>query len=271
VLPELCPLCQARLTHLGQGTQRAEDELIRKFPDLRIKRMDSDSMGNLGEYQKALDAFGRGEIDLLIGTQMISKGLDFPNVSLVGVLNSDLAMTIPDFRASERTFQLICQVAGRAGRTVGERGGEGMQGTVVVQTFQPAEPAIAHACRHDYLGFVRSELPNRKEFGYPPYGRLVRIVLSHKSYSLVHAAADELIRLISALTTKLDLPVRVHGPIPPPMERVNELYRVEIVLFSDSALPLQRLIGSLRARGALVNGRAGGVGVSVDVDPLHML
>ncbi|HVT83250.1 MAG TPA: primosomal protein N' [Phycisphaerae bacterium] len=267
MLPELCPLCQARLTHLGQGTQRAEDELIRKFPDLRIKRMDSDSMGNLGEYQKALDAFGRGEIDLLIGTQMISKGLDFPNVSLVGVLNSDLAMTIPDFRASERTFQLICQVAGRAGRAAGATS----QGTVVVQTFQPTEPAIAHACRHDYLGFVRAELPNRKEFGYPPYGRLVRIVLSHKSYTQLHAAADELIRLISALTTKLDLPIRVHGPIPPPMERVNELYRVEIVLFSDSALPLQRLVGSLRARGALVSGRAGGVGIAVDVDPLHML
>ncbi len=276
VLPELCPLCQARLTHLGQGTQRAEDELIRKFPDLRIKRMDSDSMTNLGEYQKSLDSFGRGEIDLLIGTQMISKGLDFPNVSLVGVLNSDLAMTIPDFRASERTFQLICQVAGRAGRAAGA----GSQGTVVVQTFQPQEPAIAYACRHDYLGFVRSELPHRKEFGYPPYGRLVRIVLAHKSYSQVHAAADELIRLISALTTKLDLPIRVHGPIPPPMERVNELYRVEIVLFSDSALPLQRLLGSLRARGALQSGRArgalqsgraGGVALAVDVDPLHML
>src|SRR5205085_8731332 len=144
---------------LGQGTQRAEDELVRKFPDLKIKRMDSDSMGNLDDYQKSLDAFGRGETDLLIGTQMISKGLDFPNVSLVGVLNADLAMTIPDFRASERTFQLICQVAGRAGRAMGA----GDRGTVVVQTFQPQEPAIAHACRHDYMGFVRSELPNRKE------------------------------------------------------------------------------------------------------------
>jgi primosomal protein N' (replication factor Y) len=269
LLPQLCPLCQARLTHLGQGTQRAEDELLRKFPSLgggRLQRMDSDSMTNLGEYQRSLDAFGRGEIDLLIGTQMISKGLDFPNVSLVGVLNSDLAMTIPDFRASERTFQLICQVAGRSGRSMG-----GAQGTVIVQTFQPQEPAIAYACRHDYFGFVQSELPNRKEFGYPPYGRLVRIVMSHKSYAKVHAAADELMRLITALTAKLSLPVRVTGPLPPPMERVNELYRVELVMFSDSALPLQRLLGSLRARGALQSGRAGGVTIAVDVDPLHML
>ncbi len=268
MLPELCPLCQARLTHLGQGTQRAEDELLRKFPHLRLQRMDSDSMTNLAEYQRTLDAFGRGEIDLLIGTQMISKGLDFPNVALVGVLNSDLAMTIPDFRAAERTFQLICQVAGRSGRTV--QGGGGAQGTVIVQTFQPQEPAIAYACRHDYLGFVLSELPHRKEFAYPPYGRLVRIVLSHKSYAQVHAAADELIRLLTALTEKLSLPIRVHGPIPPPMERIMELYRVEIVLFSDSALPLQRLLASLRARGALQSGRAG-VGLAVDVDPLHML
>ncbi len=263
MLPEICPLCKARLTHLGQGTQRAEDELLRKFPALRLKRMDSDSMTNLGEYQKTLDSFGRGELDLLIGTQMISKGLDFPNVALVGVLNSDLAMTMPDFRAAERTFQLICQVAGRSGRSMG-----GARGTVIVQTFQPREPAIAHACEHDYMGFVRSELPHRKEFGYPPYGRLVRIVLSHKGYSTVRAAADELVRLIHALTHKLDLPVRVHGPIPPPMERLNELYRMEVVLFSDSALPLQRLLASLRARGVLASRQ---VGVSVDVDPLHML
>jgi primosomal protein N' (replication factor Y) (superfamily II helicase) len=265
VLPQLCPLCHARLTHLGQGTQRAEDELLRKFPDLRLARMDSDSMTNLAEYQHTLDAFGRGDLDLLIGTQMISKGLDFPNVALVGVLNSDLAMTIPDFRAAERTFQLICQVAGRSGRSMG-----GAQGTVVVQTFQPQEPAIAYACRHDYLGFVLSELPHRKEFAYPPYGRLVRILLSHKSFAQVHAVADELIRLLTALTEKLSLPIRVHGPIPPPMERIMEQYRVEIVLFSDSALPLQRLLASLRARGALQSGRAG-VSLSVDVDPLHML
>jgi len=121
------------------------------------------------------------------------------------------------------------------------------------------------------LGFVLSELPHRKEFAYPPYGRLVRIVLAHKSYAQVHAVADELVRLLTALTEKLSLPIRVHGPIPPPMERIMEQYRVEIILFSDSALPLQRLLASLRARGALQSGRAGGVALTVDVDPLHML
>jgi primosomal protein N' (replication factor Y) len=264
VLPDRCPLCQALLTHLGQGTQRAEDELLRKFPALRLKRMDSDSMHNAAQYQETLDAFGRGELDLLIGTQMIAKGLDFPNVQLVGVLNSDLAMTIPDFRAAERTFQLICQVAGRSGRAA-ERG------TVVVQTFQPQEPAIASACEHDYLGFVKNELPHRMEWGYPPYGRLVRVVLSHKGYSAVQAAGEGLSRLMMALTEKLGLPVRVHGPLPPPMERLVELYRVEIVLFASGAGPLQRLLGSLRGRGALASAAWGGVGVSVDVDPLHMM
>jgi primosomal protein N' (replication factor Y) len=268
-LPDRCPLCQAKLTHLGQGTQRAEDELLRKFPGIRLKRMDSDSMHDAADYQETLDAFGSGHLDLLIGTQMIAKGLDFPNVQLVGVLNSDLAMTIPDFRAAERTFQLICQVAGRAGRAVQDTASPA---TVVVQTFQPHEPAIAHACNHDYIGFVKSELPHRREFGYPPYGRLVRIVLSHKGYTKVHDAATNLTRLITALTQKLALPIRVQGPFPPPMERLVELYRVEIILFAESPGPLQRLVASLRARGALASKSAQGqVGIAIDVDPIHML
>ncbi|MGN6368768.1 MAG: replication restart helicase PriA [Phycisphaerae bacterium] len=271
MLPDRCPLCQARLTHLGQGTQRAEDELLRKFPSIRLKRMDSDSMNNARDYQETLDAFGRGEIDLLIGTQMISKGLDFPNVSLVGVLNSDLAMTIPDFRAAERTFQLICQVAGRSGRAT-ERG------TVIVQTFQPHEPAILHACNHDYLGFVQSELPHRREFGYPPFGRLIRVVLAHKSYTKVHTAAADLHRLATAITQKLNLPIRIAGPFPPPMERLVELYRVELLFFAVTPRPLQTLLANLRTRGLLHAGHArsgpdgiANVGINIDVDPLHMM
>jgi primosomal protein N' (replication factor Y) len=250
--------------------------------------MDSDSMNNARDYQETLDSFGRGEIDLLIGTQMISKGLDFPNVQLVGVLNSDLAMTIPDFRAAERTFQLICQVAGRAGRTMNDPHEienrkskiENFSGTVIVQTFQPHEPAILHACNHDYLGFVQSELPHRREFGYPPFGRLVRIVLSHKSYTKVHTAAADLNRLATAITQKLNLPIRIAGPFPPPMERLVELYRVELIFFAAAPRPLQTLVANLRTRGLLAghakSGAAGGggianVGINVDVDPLHMM
>jgi primosomal protein N' (replication factor Y) len=263
MLPRACPVCQAKLTHLGQGTQRAEDELARKFPGLRMARMDSDSMHSQTEYQKTLNAFGEGELDLLIGTQMIAKGLDFPNVSLVGVLNADLAMTVPDFRAAERTFQLICQVAGRAGRPGASAGG-----TVIVQTFQPTEPAIVHACEHDYLGFVKSEMPHRQQFGYPPFGRMVRIVLSHKGYTKVHAEAEGMMKQIHAICERQNLPVRWHGPMPPPMERLVEMYRVEIILFADTAGPLQRLIAALRAREAFTQA---GAAVTVDVDPVSMM
>jgi len=179
----------------------------------------------------------------------------------VGVLNADLAMTMPDFRAAERTFQLICQVAGRSGRAA-ERG------TVVVQTFQPEEPAIVHACNHDYLGFVNSEMPHRKEFGYPPFGRMVRIVLSHKGYTKVNDAATTLARQIEAIVQRSSLPVRWQGPQPPPMGRLVEEYRVEIILFAETAGPLQRLLAALRQREALTHGQAG---IAVDVDPVHMM
>ena len=265
ILPGKCPSCQARLTHLGQGTQRAEDELLRKFPTLRIARMDSDTMNKAADYQEVLEAFGQGELDLLIGTQMIAKGLDFPNVQLVGVLNSDLAMTMPDFRAAERTFQLICQVAGRSGRSAD-------RGTVVVQTFQPQEPAILHACNHDYLGFAAGELPHRKEFGYPPFGRLVRVVMAHKGHTRVNQAGMAFRKLVDEVIAQLKLAVKVQGPLPPPMERIQEEYRVEMLMMAESAASLQHLLGALRRRGALKGGgKGGGVSVSVDVDPMSML
>jgi len=263
LLPQACPQCKAKLTHLGQGTQRAEDELKRKFPNLRLARMDSDSMQNAADYHDTLDRFAKGDLDLLIGTQMIAKGLDFPNVELVGVLNADLAMTMPDFRAAERTFQLICQVAGRSGRST-ERG------TVVVQTYQPHEAAIAHACNHDYLGFVSSELPHRQEFGYPPFGRMARILFAHKGFTKVKTAAEEVARLVEALVQRHNLPIRWLGPQPPSMGRLVELYRFELILFSTTAGPLQRLLAALRARGVF-SGAAQHVPVTVDVDPVNMM
>ncbi len=260
VLPGLCPLCKAKLTHLGQGTQRAEDELLRKFPNLRLARMDSDSMRDAIDYQRTLQKFADGGLDVIIGTQMIAKGLDFPNVALVGVLNSDLAMTAPDFRAAERTFQLVCQVAGRSGRAK-ERG------VVVVQTYQPQEPAIMHACNHDYEAFVGGELAHRKEFGYPPFGRMVRLVLSHKQHERVTQDAELLMRNIQAIASRYALQIRWHGPQPPPMERLVELYRSEIILFAQSAVPLQKLLAVLRQRQVFTRLASASV---VDVDPVHL-
>ena len=177
---------------IAPTAEEVEEELARKFPRARVARMDSDSMRKTSDYEKTLEAFGSGELDLLLGTQMIAKGLDFPNVRLVGVLNADLAMTSPDFRAAERTFDLVCQVAGRSGRA-------GPQGLVVVQTMQPDEPAIVHATRHDYLGFAQSELPHRREFGYPPYGRIVRVIVTHKTAD----KADEICREIASLIEQI--------------------------------------------------------------------
>ncbi|MEI8196563.1 MAG: helicase-related protein, partial [Phycisphaerae bacterium] len=215
---------------------------------------------------EALLQFGAGATEVLLGTQMISKGLDFPNVTLVGVLNADLAMTMPDFRAAERTFQLICQVAGRAGRP-STGGGRGL---VVVQTYQPQEPAIVHACNHDYAGFRTTELPHRAALGLPPYGRLARLVFSDKNHDKARDVAAQVATLITQIATRQNLPVKLpgSGPVPPPMERLAEEYRWEIVLEAPSAGPLQKVLATLRARGVFAKCP---VGVAVDVDPVRMM
>ncbi len=260
ILPDRCPDCQAGLIQLGQGTQRVEEELARKFPRSRTARMDSDSMRKASDYKQTLEAFGCGDLDILLGTQMIAKGLDFPNVHLVGVLNADLAMTSPDFRAAERTFDLVCQVAGRSGRAA-------VEGTVVVQTMQPDEPAIIHATRHDYPGFVQSELPHRKEFGYPPYGRIVRIIVTHKQADTADATCRGIADYIQECIGVAKLPVRMNGPQLPAIARIDDEHRREILLFSTTAMSLQQLLATVRACGLLHKSSAS---VVVDVDPYAM-
>ncbi|MEO1236811.1 MAG: primosomal protein N', partial [Planctomycetota bacterium] len=170
VLATACPECGRKVSVFGLGTQKVQAELERKFPGARLARMDADSMRTARDYQQTLDAFAAGQTDILLGTQMIAKGLDVPNVRLVGVVSGDTSLNFPDFRASERTFQLIAQVAGRAGR--GEH-----RGRVVVQTFNPDDPAIRRAADHDYVGFAEEEIATRQAAGLPPVGRMARIVL----------------------------------------------------------------------------------------------
>ena len=158
------------MKYYGFGTQRLEAEIHSRFPDARVFRMDTDSMHGTGAHEQALSAFRRGEIDILLGTQMIAKGLDFPNVTVVGVINADTSLHLPDFRAGEKTFQLITQVAGRTGR--GELGGQ-----VIVQTYQPDNPAIVAASRQNFLEFADGELPQRAALDYPPYTNMARIIL----------------------------------------------------------------------------------------------
>ena len=260
LLPSRCPTCQARLVQLGQGTQRVEEELRLKLPELKVARMDSDSMRGAGHYQETLQRFAQGELDMLLGTQMIAKGLDFPNVTLVGVLNADLAMTSPDFRAAERTFQLICQVAGRCGRTQ-------RPGLVVVQTMQPEEPAILFATRHDYSAFVQQELQHRKGFSYPPFGRMVRIVLSDSDYLSLLDEAKWLAAMIQQSPAYRPETLRLIGPQNAPLQRIDEKYRMEIILLAPTPGPLQQVLSDLRQRGLFQKFAAD---VTVDVDPMAM-
>ena len=191
--PKVCPSCTApALRYLGLGSERVEDELKLLHPDARVRRMDSDTMLRREDYDEVLDAFGRGELDVLVGTQMIAKGLDFPRVTLVGIISADSSLHLPDFRAAERTFQLLVQVAGRAGR------GD-LAGRILIQTQTPEHPAIVRAARHDYEGFAAEEDRLRQELGYPPYGRLVRVVFDDEDGERVRkvaqACADRLYEL----------------------------------------------------------------------------
>jgi len=193
LLPERCPLCQSRVITIGMGTQRLEEEVTRKFGDRfglamgeTMLRLDSDAMRGARDYFEALSRFGKGEIRVLLGTQMIAKGLDFPGVGLVGVVSADTALSIPDFRAAERTFQLVSQVAGRTGRGV-------EPGRVIVQTGEPDMPAIQMAASHDYPSFASSELSIRRASSLPPFKRLARIVTRDKDDAKARQAARDLV------------------------------------------------------------------------------
>ncbi len=235
---KVCPVCGKKLLLLGHGTQKAEEQVLSRFPQARLHRVDSDNV-KPGEYPKLLEQFGRGEIDILLGTQMIGKGLDFPNVGLVGVLNADTALSLPDFRSSERTFQLIAQVAGRAGRAAAD-------GNVIVQTYMPDEPTVLLACRHDYLAFVQRELQHRQRCELPPFGRMARILLRDQKLDKLRRAADNLRNTFDRVIAEDHLAVKVRGPIPPAIARLENYHRLQIILQADAPAPLQQLLARLR-------------------------
>jgi len=208
--PARCPACKFEGIHYGgRGTQRLEAEVKARFPDVPCLRMDTDSMTGHGAHARALAAFRSGEVRILLGTQMIAKGLDFPEVTLVGVVNADTALHLPDFRAAERTFQLVTQVAGRTGR--GPKGGR-----VLVQTFTPEHPAIQAATRHDYAAFAAEELPVREALRYPPFGEMVRIVVRSTSAEAAAQFAQQLGRQLRSMRSELGRSARVLGPAPAP-------------------------------------------------------
>ena len=220
-IPRTCPNCNSRsIAYYGTGTQKAYDELQEVFPQARILRMDVDTTRKKGAHEKILRAFGKGEADILLGTQMIAKGLDFPNVTLVGVLNADTSLNLPDFRSSERTFQLLAQVAGRAGR--GDKSGE-----VVIQTYNPDHYAIQLAKQQDYETFYRYEMNVRKQMSYPPYYYTVGITLSlADELELTRKAYQVLAMLKEALSPE----AKLLGPTPKPIARTHNLYHYHIII-----------------------------------------
>ncbi len=263
ILPRRCPLCDKRVTVFGGGTQRLEDEVADKFPGLRMLRMDSDTMRTGKDYYETLLAFGRGELDLLVGTQIIAKGLDFPNVRLVGVISADVALHMPDFRASERTFQLIAQVAGRAGR--GQH-----PGLVVVQCYQPDDPAVTLACAHDYDAFAAREIEIRKQAGLPPYARMARIVVRDQNPEKVGQHAQRLTDQLQSFNKHLDGPVAVHGPLPCSIARIAGYHRRQIELIATgphAAGQIQNLLSAMRQAKLLVSD----IHTAIDVDPVALM
>jgi primosomal protein N' (replication factor Y) len=239
--PAICPDCKFDgIRFSGLGTERLEQEVRGRFPDVTVLRMDSDTMRKPGSHEAALDQFRSGEAQILLGTQMIAKGLDFPNVMLVGVVNADTALHFPDFRAAERTFQLVTQVAGRTGR--GERGGR-----VLVQTFTPEHPAILAAMKHDYEAFARYELPIREEFGYPPYQELVRVIVRGESQPRSEEFADGMAESLRSALLPLDPEVRVLGAAPCPLAKLRNQYRFHALISSRDLGPLRKSIREVLA------------------------
>jgi primosomal protein N' (replication factor Y) len=261
--PPWCPACRFDgIRYGGLGTQRLEVEVKARFPTARVARMDSDTMRRPGSHQKVLSAFRRGTIDLLLGTQMIAKGLDFPNVLLVGVINADSALHFPDFRAAERTFQLVTQVAGRTGR--GDRGGR-----VIVQTFSPEHPAIQAASRHDYGQFASDEMVNRRKFNYPPLGNVARIIIRGAVEELTEATAQSLVDHLESARQALGHEVRILGPAPPPISKLRGKYRFHVLLQATDAALLNATIR--RATDTFKIPAKDDVQYVIDIDPLDML
>jgi primosomal protein N' (replication factor Y) len=262
---EKCPRCgQEKIRYYGLGTEKLHAEVEQKFPNYVSRRMDSDSMKRPGSHARLLGEFRRGEVQILLGTQMIAKGLDFPNVTLVGVVNADVGLHLPDFRSAERTFQLLAQVAGRTGR--GPRGGQ-----VLVQTFNPEHPSIALAAKHDYLAFAVEELNHRREHGYPPYQRLARLIVRGRVQEEAEAFADQMAEAFRAAMEKLGVEqpgsLRLLGPAEAPVFRLKGYHRYHFQLQSASAATLHQVL-----RAALPALRPpNGVEFTLDIDPLNML
>jgi primosomal protein N' (replication factor Y) len=258
-VPDRCPKCASDyLQFIGVGSERLEQELGAFFPKARIARLDRDTVGGKRDYETILAGFRERHYDILVGTQMIAKGHDIPNVTLVGIVNADLGLGLPDFRAAERTFQLLTQAAGRAGR--GET-----PGIVLIQTIQPENWAIQCAAEQDYEKFYRREIEYRRSMYYPPFGALANIVIrsTDEEDALKRSAA------LGRLLNPAPEGVRVKGPAPAPVLRVKSEYRFQVLLMTASRKRLSEVLVEVRKFAAAE--KWGPVNLAIDVDPMTVL
>jgi primosomal protein N' (replication factor Y) len=256
--PPLCPSCGgSKIRSHGVGTEKLQEEIETLFPQARVERMDSDSMSKRGAYERILRELDRGTIDILVGTQMIAKGHDFPNVTLVGIVSADTSLNIPDFRASERTFQIITQVSGRGGR------GD-FPGRVIIQTLNPGQYAITYARDHNYLGFYNEEILTRRELSYPPFSRMIKFRISSTREDRVKDCAESLGEIARKIAQNYN--IAVMGPAEAPIAKIKGRYRWHMLLRGKDVKKLHAVSGKiLEQLGKSV------ADIRLDVDPLNFM
>lgn len=259
LVPRQCPVCSSNVTMIGLGTQRLEDELKIKIPEAKVIRVDSDSMQK-DNYYHILGDFDAGKIDILAGTQILAKGLHFPNVTLVGIISADTSLQLPDFRANERTYQLICQVAGRAGRS--NKGG-----TVYIQTFMPTQPAIKFVVEDNFEGFVKEELKHRQICMLPPFGKLAIVRLRDTKFERLDSVSKQIGQQIEGIISACRFDVKMNGPIPASIARIQRYHRMQIILQTQKPAHLSELLSRFRNSKPI----SSVVQVQVDVDPVNLL
>jgi len=267
--PSACPSCEGiEIRFHSLGTQQVEEELRNVLADVKVIRMDLDTTSRKGAHDRLLQQFERGEADLLLGTQMVAKGLDFPRVTLVGVVSADTQMLLPDFRSSERTFQLLTQVAGRAGRSA-------LAGEVVIQTHQPDHYSLKYVASHDYHGFYGEELAYRKELDYPPFSRIVLAEFKGERENEVHHHAKKFVEMLHAENTS---PANlILGPADAAIPKIKKNFRKQVIVKNLKAIDstgaqLRTLLSRARQKYRTSPlGKAKGVTMTIDVDPQGMM
>jgi primosomal protein N' (replication factor Y) len=259
--PKQCPACAGKyIYYVGEGTEQIEEILQQKFPALRIARLDRDTTSRRKMFERAILEFGAGELDMLVGTQMLAKGHDFPNVTLVGVVSVDAGLSMPDFRSAERTFQLITQVAGRAGR------GE-LAGRVLIQTFHPNHYALKHACAQDYAGFYAEEIRYRRSLSYPPFVALASLLIHTDDFTRAQTTAAEIKRALEEANT--ERACRILGPAPAPLSRLKGEHRIQLLLKSRSRPQLRQVIDVALAEAATRGCDLRSI--NVEIDPINLM